>query len=73
MEPSLRPLNCIIFLCDRLDELLPESAKRELAALEKELRRLYVCLELLLGNRFANGLLITHGRAVASGGRLFTY
>lgn len=73
MEPSLRPLNCIIFLCDQLDELLPEPAKRELATLEKELRRLYVCLELLLGNRFANGLLITHARAVASGGRLFTY
>jgi len=73
MEPGLRPLNCIIFLCDRLEELLPGSARLELAALEKELRRLYCCLELLLGNRFANGLLITHERAVISGQRLFTY
>jgi len=73
MEPGLRPLNCIIFLCDRLEELLPELRLLELAALEKELRRLYRCLELLLGNRFANGLLITHERAVLSEGRLFTY
>jgi hypothetical protein len=73
MEPALRPLNCIIFLCDQLDELLAESAKRELGALEKELRRLYCCLESLLGNRFANGLLITYNRALCSGNRLFTY
>lgn len=73
MEPGLRPLNCIIFLCDRLDELLSEPAKRELASLETELRRLYHCLDLLLGNRFANGLLITHERAAISGERLFNY
>jgi len=73
MESGLRPLNCIIFLCDRLDELLPEPAKLELASLEKELRRLYSCLEQLLGNRFANGLLITHERVVISGERLFNY
>lgn len=73
MEPALRPLNCIIFLCDRLDALLPEPARRELASLEKELRRLYCCLELLLGSRFANGLLITHERALISGERLFNY
>lgn len=73
MEPALRPLNCIIFLCDRLEELLSEPAKRELASLETELRRLYRCLELLLGNRFVNGLLITHERTTISGERLFNY
>lgn len=73
MEPGVRPLNCIIFLCDRLEELLPGPAKQELATLEKELRRLYLCLELLLGNRFANGLLITFGRAEVNGGRLLNY
>jgi len=72
MEPGLRPLNCIIFLCDRVEELLPGPDRQELASLEKELRRLYACLELLLGNRFANGLLITFGRAHAAGSRLFT-
>lgn len=73
MPPALRPLNCIIFLCDRLEELLTEPAKQELASLEKELRRLYCCLESLLGNRFANGLLITYGRVLASEGRMFNY
>ena len=73
MVPGLRPLNCIIFLCDRLEELLPAAARQELLSLEKELRRLYSCQELLLGNRFANGLLITFERAGLTGGRLFTY
>ncbi len=73
MEPGLRPLNCIIFLCDRLDDLLPEPAKGELSSLETELRRLYLCMELLLGSRFGNGLLITHERTVNSGERLFNY
>jgi hypothetical protein len=70
MEPGLRPLNCIIFLCDRLEEQLPGPVRDHLAELEKELRRLYLCLELLLGNRFANGLLITYERALSSGGKL---
>ncbi|HZV82350.1 MAG TPA: hypothetical protein VFF53_09290 [Geobacteraceae bacterium] len=73
MDPGMRPLNCIIFLCDRLEELLPGPARQELSTLEKELRRLYICQELLLGNRFANGLLITFGRADVTGSRLFNY
>ena len=73
MPPELRPLNCIIFLCDQLDDVLPEAARQELVALEQELRRLYCCLELLLGNRFANGLLITYERAQSGGDRLFNY
>ncbi len=73
MEPGLRPFNCIIFLCDQLEGQLCEEARGELLTLEQELRRLYLCLELLLGNRFANGLLITWERAVSSGKGLFNY
>lgn len=71
MEPALRPFNCIIFICEDLDVRLDEASRTELMAIEKRLRQLYQQIDQLLGNRFANGLLITFQRAVDSGSLLF--
>lgn len=70
MEPSLRPFNCIIFLCEQLETALEEQARADLAGIETRLRALYGEFEKLLGNRFANGLLITFQRALDSGAPL---
>jgi len=71
MEPSLRPFNCIIFLCEQLETALEERTSAELAGLETLLRQLYREFDRLLGNRFANGLLITFQRTLDTGSPLF--
>jgi len=70
MEPSLRPFNCIIFICEQLETALEERARADLAGIEARLRRIYGEFDRLLGNRFANGLLITFQRALDSGAPL---
>ena len=67
MEPSLRPFNCIIFICDQLENRLDEQVREELAAIESRLRQIYKTFDQLLGNRFASGLLITYQRVLDSG------
>ena len=42
MEPGLRPADCILFLCDALDEKLTPDSRRTLAEGEQALRK---CLE----------------------------
>lgn len=71
MTPGLRPFNCIIFICEQIEALLPGSVKEELVEIEKELRRIYGEFDRIFGNRFANGLLITYQRALDSGLPLF--
>jgi len=70
MEPSLRPFNCIIFICEQLEQALDERANAGLAAIETRLRGIYQEFDQLLGNRFANGLLLTFQRALDSGAPL---
>jgi len=71
MEPAFRPFNCIIFICEDLDSRLDEASRTELMDIEKRLRQIYQQIDQLLGNRFANGLLITFQRSVDSGSPLF--
>ena len=71
MEPALRPFNCVIFICEQLETGLEERARADLAGIETSLRRIYGEFDHLLGNRFANGLLITFQRALDSGTPLF--
>jgi hypothetical protein len=71
MEPPLRPFNCIIFVCEQLETWLGVAVKAELAEIEAGLRRIYAEFNRLLGNRFANGLLITFQRSLDSGTPLF--
>jgi hypothetical protein len=73
MAAALRPFNCIIFICEQLDAGLDDAVRRELAAMEQQLRHLYGRIEELLGNRFENGLLITYERGLSSGEPLFRY
>ena len=67
MEPSLRPFNCIIFICEQLETGLEQRVCAELEEIEAGLRRIYGEFDGLLGNRFANGLLITFQRTLDSG------
>lgn len=67
MEPALRPFNCIIFICEQLDTGLAKQVSLELAGIESRLRRICAEFEQLLGNRFANGLLITYQRVLDAG------
>lgn len=71
MEPSFRPFNCIIFVCEQLETGLEVAVKAELESIEASLRLIYGEFEQLLGNRFANGLLITFQRSLDSGAPLF--
>jgi len=70
MEPSLRPFNCIIFICEQLETALEERVNADLAGIETRLRSIYKEFDQLLGNRFANGILITYQRALDSGAPL---
>ena len=71
MAPELRPFNCIIFICEDLDNRLDESSRAELSAIEKKLRQLYLRIDQLLGNRFGNGLLISYQRSFDSNMPMF--
>jgi len=71
MDPSLRPFNCIIFICEKLETGLEKQICIELEEIEASLRRIYGEFDGLLGNRFANGLLITFQRTLDSGKPLF--
>lgn len=71
MEPSLRPFNCIIFICEQLEKTLGPEERAALAGIESSLRRIYREFDRLLGNRFANGLLITFQRTLETGAPLF--
>ena len=68
MEPPLRPFNCIIFLCEQLETALRDGSA-DLAGIES--CGGFTGFDRLLGNRFANGLLITFQRALESGKPLF--
>jgi len=70
MEPSLRPFNCVIFICEQLETALAVQANADLAVIETRLRGIYKEFDQLLGNRFANGLLLTFQRALDSGAPL---
>lgn len=71
MEPSMRPFNCIIFICEELENRLDGQVREELVAIEVRLREIYGTIEQALGNRFANGLLITFQRTLDSERPLF--
>src|SRR6185369_988495 len=71
MEPAFRPFNCIIFICEDLDNRLDEASRAELSIIEKELRQLYLRIDQLLGNRFGNGLLISFQRSIDAGTPMF--
>lgn len=68
MEPGFRPLNCVIFLCEEIDDRLPDAVRQRWTLAESDLRGLYGELERLFNTRFANGLLISYERALATGG-----
>ena len=71
MRPGLRPFTCIIFVCEELDGLLSKPDAAAAAVIEKRLREINAEFELLLGNRFGNGLLLAGKRSLAEGRPIF--
>lgn len=63
MSAPFRPLNCIIFICELVEKSLPTDMLTELLPIETRLREIFQEFEVILGNRFLNGLLITCARA----------
>jgi hypothetical protein len=58
MEPVVRPLDCVLFICGALEGLLDETAANALALLEQELRRRVQQAENLLGQPLGRPLLL---------------
>ena len=69
MTPEYRPLTCVIFNCEAVEEGMgPQESSRFLER-EGELRALYGELEELFANRLTGGLLQNAERDVVQGGR----
>jgi hypothetical protein len=67
MTPSFRPLTCITFHCESLEDLLSTAELERVSSLESGLRNQYAHLEAFFGTRFTQGLLLNyagylHGR-----------
>jgi hypothetical protein len=60
MSPSFRPLTCIAFHCDPLEDLLSAVEIERLYSLERELRDHYAHLEDFFGIRLSQGLLLNY-------------
>lgn len=68
MEPEYRPLNCIIFICELIEELLGPQEKERFYAVERELRDHYNYFEQLFDNSLRYGLLSDYERSLACNG-----
>ena len=66
MAPEFRPYNCITFVCEQVDDLVPPGEKARLLDLERELRYLYQEMESLLDKRFRYSLLGVCERSTCS-------
>ncbi len=60
MSPPFRPLTCISFHCETLENLLSSVELERMYSLELELRERYAHLEILFGTRFSQGLLLSY-------------
>jgi len=58
MEPSLRPLDCVLFICESIEGLLGDAAANRLTLLERELRRSVKQAETLLERPLGQPLLL---------------
>jgi len=58
MEPGLRPADCILFLCDALDEKLSPDSRMILAAGEQKLRECIEQASRLAGEKLGTPLLL---------------
>jgi len=58
MEPSFRPLDCVLFICGAIEGLLSETAANALALLEQELLRTVRQAETLLEQPLGRPLLL---------------
>lgn len=67
MSPSYRPFNCIIFICDSVEERLSPEDVDMSRRFEKELRSHYEAVESLFARRFMHGLLINSEREIVGG------
>jgi hypothetical protein len=68
LEPSRRPFNCVIFLCDQVEAALAEDQRHLFSALEARLRFLYLEFDRRYAGASLRGIFI---RSQALGGAPF--
>jgi len=66
LEPSLRPLDCVLFICAAIEERLSGTTIHALALLEQQLRQSVQQAELLLEQPVGRPLLLLAGRSGGS-------
>ncbi|MFA7403140.1 MAG: hypothetical protein WC007_04045, partial [Pelobacteraceae bacterium] len=62
MEPGLRPADCIIFICDAIDQRLSQQIRLILSAREQELREIIREVSCLTGEPLGTPLLLWAGK-----------
>ncbi|BCS52284.1 hypothetical protein [Geobacter sp. SVR] len=67
MPPRFRPLTCVIFNCDPIEERMGDDACRSAATLEGELREQIARAERLTGRRLGRPVLLDYGAAETAG------
>lgn len=72
MEPPYRPLDCVLFICDAIEERLSGTAAQSLALLEDELRRCLRQAETLLNQPLGRPLLLLAGHPGGTARRITT-
>jgi hypothetical protein len=60
LEPSRRPYNCVIFLCDTVDSALSAGQRQLFSALERRLRTLYLEFDQRYAGSSLRGIFIRH-------------
>jgi len=68
MDPEFRPFNCVTFNCERVESLLDPQEIESLYKIEQTLKVACHEIEVLLGNRYMQGLLINYERDVLQHG-----
>ena len=58
LEPANRPADCILFLCDALDQMLSPQARGQLSEQEHELRECILCVSALINEPMGKPLLL---------------
>jgi hypothetical protein len=72
LAPARRPYNCVIFICDQIDERLADGEQTRLYSLERDLRLLLDRMGERFGRRLTESFLCAAARTDRDGTGMFT-